>query len=89
MNAITKSIMPLKVLTGPFILRAFALSKYEDLLPGSILTTLEEKAPNFWKWGQAVIAEKSVTAIWDEDVIIKASRARIQKLAAAKAQKVQ
>lgn len=52
-------------------------------MPNSLLQSLEEKAPDFWKWGHAVIAEKSVTAIWDEDNVVKLTIARIAKMRAA------
>jgi hypothetical protein len=35
------------------------------------LKHLEKKAPNFWKWGKAVIAEKTVLAVWDEENVVK------------------
>lgn len=76
-----------EVQTASFIIRALAFAKHEELLPKSVKTTLEAKAPNFWKWAQAVSAEKSVTAVWDEDVVINRTLKRIRdRAAAAKAQ---
>jgi len=71
-------------LTGSFILRVIDLPKYEEaaLLPKSLLTSLETKAPAFWKWANAVVGEKSVTYIWDGPSVAKRTAARIAKLAA-------
>jgi glutathione S-transferase len=54
-----------------------------DLLPKSILTTLEDKAPAFWKWANAVVQEKSVNYIWDEKAMAEKMKERMAKLAAA------
>jgi glutathione S-transferase len=53
-------------------------------LPSFILNSLEDKAPNFWKWGHAVIAEKSVTAVWDEENVVQRTLEKIKKHQAAK-----
>jgi glutathione S-transferase len=66
------------VQTGSFILRVLAFPKYDGLLPKSILTNLETKAPNFWRWANAVVKEKSVIAIWDEKSIAEGTLARIK-----------
>ena len=57
--------------------------KYDGLLPKSVLTTLESKAPAFWKWANAVIQEKSVTSVWDEKIVAERTQERFAKLAAA------
>jgi glutathione S-transferase len=54
-----------------------AYGKTEELLPGSILTTLEAEAPSFWKWANAVVKEESVTYIWDEKAVVEATIARL------------
>lgn len=61
-----------------------AFPKYDGLLPASILTTLEAKAPNFWKWANAVVKENSVTYIWDEKVAAEKTLQKLKELAAAK-----
>jgi glutathione S-transferase len=53
-------------------------------LPSFVLQSLEEKAPNFWKWGHAVIAESTVTAVWNEEDVVKRTLERIKKQVAAK-----
>jgi glutathione S-transferase len=73
-----------QVQTASFILRVLAFPKYDGLLPKSVLTNLETKAPNFWKWANAVVKEDSVTYIWDEKRTGELTQARISKLAAAK-----
>jgi len=72
-----------EVQTGSFLLRVLSFPKYDGLLPKSVLTTLESKAPAFWKWANAVIKEKSVTAVWDEKVVAERTQERFAKLAAA------
>jgi glutathione S-transferase len=48
------------------------------------LTDLEMKAPAFWKWANAVVKEKSVNYIWDEQRIVERTKLRLGKTAAAK-----
>jgi glutathione S-transferase len=50
------------------------------IIPQSILTNLEAKAPAFWKWANAVVKEESVTYIWDEKSVAERTKARIAKL---------
>ena len=54
-----------------------SFAKYEDLLPASILTTLESKAPNFWKWATATAKEQSVTYIYDEKKVAEGTIKRL------------
>jgi len=53
------------------------------LLPASILPALESRAPNFYKWANAVVNEESVNYIWDEKKVAENTAARIAKMAAA------
>ncbi|KAI1092180.1 glutathione S-transferase domain-containing protein [Rostrohypoxylon terebratum] len=71
-----------EVLTGSFIVRLFTLPKY-GLFPEHILSDLSTKAPNFYKWGQAVSKHPSVLVIYDEKVIAERSKERVAKLRAA------
>ena len=71
-----------QVQTGSFLLRLLSFPKYEGPLPKSILKNLETKAPNFWKWANAVVKEESVTYIWDEKTVAERTAARIEKLKA-------
>jgi glutathione S-transferase len=47
------------------------------------LSELESKTPYFYKWANAVIAEKNVNYIWDEDKVVANTRRRLAKVAAA------
>jgi glutathione S-transferase len=67
------------VLIGPFLLRVTHLPKYEDLVPGFLCKALETRAPRFWRWAQVVIAERSVLAVWDEELVVKQSWIKIEK----------
>lgn len=51
--------------------------------PASLAKSISEKAPNFWKWAQAVSAHPSVTNIYDEAKIIESTKARLAKARAA------
>lgn len=52
------------------------------LLNSNLLSELESKTPHFYKWANAVIAEKSVNYIWDEDKVVANTRRRMAKMAA-------
>ena len=68
------------MLTGPFILRVLTLPKYEQLVPSFVPKALEDRAPSFWRWAQAVAAEESVTAIWDEELVVRRTLERMDKM---------
>ncbi|KAI0378837.1 glutathione S-transferase domain-containing protein [Hypomontagnella monticulosa] len=71
-----------EVLTGSFVVRLFTLPKH-GLIPESILSDLSVKAPNFYRWGQAVSKHPSVTGIYDEEAIAAGTKERLAKLRAA------
>ncbi|KAK4238405.1 thioredoxin-like protein [Achaetomium macrosporum] len=71
-----------EVLTGSLVLRLKSLTK-ADVLPKRLWTAIEEKAPNFVKWAEAVTAHPSVTSIYDEKANIEGTKARIAKLRAS------
>jgi len=73
-----------EVQTGSFLLRIFDLPKY-GLLSPNLLTDLQTRAPNFFKWGNAVVAEKSVNHIWDGEAYAARAKARFAAAAAAAA----
>ncbi|KUJ17008.1 thioredoxin-like protein [Mollisia scopiformis] len=75
-----------EVLTGSFLLRALTIPKYEhlNLFPKSFLPNLEAKAPAFWKWAHAVIQEKSVNHIYDEQGVAERTAERVKKMIASK-----
>lgn len=60
------------------------IPKYqEELIPKSALKSFEARAPAFWKWANAVIQEKSVNGIYDEQGVADRSAQRIKKMLAA------
>jgi glutathione S-transferase len=69
-----------QVQTGSFLLRVFSLPKHEDMAPSFIPKLLEERAPNFWRWGHAVMAENSVTSAWDEELVVRRTREKIDNI---------
>ncbi|KAI1775801.1 glutathione S-transferase domain-containing protein [Hypoxylon cercidicola] len=71
-----------EVLTGSFIVRLFTLPKY-GVLPEIILSDLSAKAPNFYRWGEAVSKHPSVLGIYDEKVMAAWTKERAAKLRAA------
>jgi len=70
-----------EVLTGSFVLRLLAYPN-GGLAPKSISTSLETRAPAFWKWANAVVKEKSVNYIWNEEKVVNRTKARLAKTAA-------
>ncbi|CAJ2512461.1 Uu.00g054760.m01.CDS01 [Anthostomella pinea] len=64
-----------EALTGSFIVRLFTFPKY-GLIPRSVLDELSIKAPNFYRWGEAVSKHPSVTGIFDEAVIAERTKQR-------------
>ncbi|CZT43466.1 related to glutathione S-transferase [Rhynchosporium secalis] len=81
----SKKLTLAEVQTGSFILRVLGLPKYEELnlLPKSMLAGFETKTPAFWRWANAVVAEKSVNFIFDEKKVAEVTAARIAKMKAA------
>jgi len=71
-----------EVLTGSFVLRIVDLAGEEELVPKSILTSLEKKAPAFYKWAAEVTKQNSVTYIWDKKGVVARTKARLAKQAA-------
>ncbi|KAF8857888.1 glutathione S-transferase [Acephala macrosclerotiorum] len=76
-----------EVLTGSFLLRVLTHGNYPELnlIPKSLTEGLQAKTPNFWKWANAVIQDKGVTAgIWDEKGVAERTASRVEKMRAAK-----
>jgi len=71
-----------EVLTGSFVLRVVRLAN-AGIYPDNLTKLAEEKAPNFWKWANAVSVHPSVTSIFNEEAIIASTKARIAKARAA------
>jgi glutathione S-transferase len=46
------------------------------------LTSLEARAPAFTKWANAVVKEKSVNYIWNEEKVLTNTKNRLAKAAA-------
>jgi len=76
------NITQAEVLTGSFVIRLVRLSK-AGVYPSKLSTDIAARAPNFWKWAQAVSEHPSVTNIFDEEKIIASTKARIAKARAA------
>ncbi|KAK1982851.1 glutathione S-transferase domain-containing protein [Colletotrichum cereale] len=73
-----------EVLTGSFTLRLFSFAKY-GIIPESILGSLEQKAPGFYKWAQVVNSTPSVNGIYDEKTIVERTKHRLASMKASKA----
>ncbi|KAH7322659.1 glutathione S-transferase domain-containing protein [Stachybotrys elegans] len=73
-----------EVLTGSFTLRLFSFAKY-GLVPESILNSLEQKAPNFYKWAHVVNNTPSVNGIYEEETIVERTKNKLASLKAAQA----
>ena len=99
-NAVEKEIEPLlsnanpyfnnsptltfaEVHAAPFIVRWYALGKYEDLIPTSLIKKLDA-LPNFGRWARLVRERESVLGIYDEEVVVRGTKERLAKMAAAK-----
>ncbi|KAK3342112.1 thioredoxin-like protein [Lasiosphaeria hispida] len=68
-----------EVLTGSFAIRLLSNTKH-GIYPASLLESLKTQAPNFAKWAEVVAAHPSVSAIYDESVVIPNTKARIAKI---------
>jgi len=71
-----------EIQTGSLILRWLEYPKYGLLTP-NVLSDLEARAPNFYKWGTKVIAHPSVNGIWDAEVVTQRAKAKALKAAQA------
>jgi glutathione S-transferase len=71
-----------EVLTGSFVVRLVSLSK-AGIYPSKLSSSIQERAPNFWKWAEKVAAHPSVTGIYDEGKVIDSTKARIAKARAS------
>lgn len=47
--------------------------------PESLLAGLKEKAPNFYRWAEAVAAHPSVTNIFDPKLTVEVAKSRLAK----------
>ncbi|KAL2829435.1 thioredoxin-like protein [Aspergillus cavernicola] len=71
-----------EALTGSFLLRLLSFHKSQyGLLGAELPTLLEKRAPKFYSWAQAVVAQESVNYIWDEEEVGKATAAKVKSLA--------
>lgn len=70
-----------KILTGPFVLRLFSLSKH-GLVQASVPNQLRDAAPTFYQWAQQVIEQPAVVLIYKESTIVEATRSRVSKFRA-------
>ncbi|RQM07828.1 hypothetical protein DH86_00000709 [Scytalidium sp. 3C] len=72
-----------EVQTGSFLLRVLSLPK-TGLVPTSFVSALEKRTPAYFKWANAVVKEKSVNYIWNEEAVSTRTRKRIEKMKASK-----
>ena len=68
-----------EVQTGSFVLRYMSYSKY-GLQAKNLMSELEAETPNFYKWANAVVKERSVNYIWNEKEVVERTKARISAL---------
>jgi len=66
-------------LTASFLLRIIDFAGTEELVPASILKSLESRAPKFYYWANEVVKQKSVTYIWDKEAVIEKMKAYAAK----------
>ncbi|KAK3372065.1 thioredoxin-like protein [Podospora didyma] len=71
-----------EVLTASFAIRLLSFAKAGGVYPASLITQIEEQAPNFFKWATIVSQHPSVTSIYDEEEVVTKTKA---KFAARKA----
>lgn len=71
--------MCMKVIMGPFVIRAITLSKH-GVYPKSLNAQIQEKTPNFHKWATAVSGHPSITSVFDESVIVARSVAKRERM---------
>ncbi|KAF2994026.1 hypothetical protein E8E14_002263 [Neopestalotiopsis sp. 37M] len=72
-----------EVITGPFLIRAMALSRH-GVYPKSLVKLIAERAPHFHKWATAVCSHPSLNAVFHEENIVERSwnkRDRMRKAA--------
>lgn len=71
-----------EVITGPFVIRAVALSNH-GVYPTSLNKRIESEAPSFYRWAKAVSNHASITGVVDEAEIVKRSIAKRARMRAA------
>ncbi|KAH6971219.1 glutathione S-transferase domain-containing protein [Ilyonectria sp. MPI-CAGE-AT-0026] len=67
-----------EALTASFVVRLISLSKY-GVFPKSLVGSLSEKAPNFYRWAEVLIDTPSVNYIYNEEFIVEAMKKRIPR----------
>jgi glutathione S-transferase len=60
------------------VLRLVTLAK-SGLLPSALYNDLKEKAPNFYRWANAVAEHPSVTGIFNPQTAVDQAKKRIAK----------
>ena len=68
----------LQILTGPFVLRIHDFSN--DLIHPASLGTRLDSLPAYSKWSKAVVAQQSVTSIWDKEKMISRTQDRVPQM---------
>lgn len=67
-----------EALTAPFVLRLHAYAR-AGLLPASLNEELKT-LPNYTKWADNCTKQESVTYIWDEELTMQKTKARMEKM---------
>ncbi|KAH6684811.1 thioredoxin-like protein [Plectosphaerella plurivora] len=68
-----------EVLTGPFLLRVLKYPNHNMLVPARLLDDIQQTAPKFWEWAQAVTSQPSVLSVWDEDLVVTRTLEKVEK----------
>ncbi|KAI0482065.1 glutathione S-transferase domain-containing protein [Xylariaceae sp. FL0804] len=68
-----------EVLVGPFVLRLLSLP-HHGVYPRGILDDLSTRAPNFYRWAEAVSKHPSVNGIFDAEAVAKRQLQRSGRL---------
>ena len=67
----------LQVLTGSFVQRLVICIEAGGVYSDGLGPSLQEQAPNFWKWAKAVAVHPSVTGLFEEAAWVEWTKAKI------------
>lgn len=78
----SKDVTFAEVMTAPFVVRWRSLSKDGQLLPSSLLESLD-KLPKFSQWSQALMQKESIMKIYDEPAIVEGTKRKVKQMMSA------
>ena len=78
----SKGVTFAEVMTAPFVVRWRSLSKDGQLLPSSLLESLD-KLPKFSQWSQALMQKESIMKIYDEPAIVEGTKRKVKQMMSA------